>query len=96
MGGIYWCSYNVYLGVVNGCCCKEVYRYPHNITYPYSTCISAFFTEASLYTFCSFLKCVFVILLNILMHLIVWKNKCAVIVPTFWLVHSFFGYNFSF
>ena len=25
--------------MVSGCCCKEVYRFPHNITYP-STCIS--------------------------------------------------------
>ena len=23
------------IGVVSGCCCKEVYRFPH-ITYPYS------------------------------------------------------------
>ena len=32
------------IGVVSGCCCKEVYRYPHNnyITFPYSTCISSF------------------------------------------------------
>ena len=27
--------------LVSGCCCKEVYKYPHNITYPYSTCISS-------------------------------------------------------
>ena len=20
----------IYIGVVSGCCCKEVYRYPHN------------------------------------------------------------------
>ena len=26
------------IGVVSGCC-KEVYRFPQNITYPYSTCI---------------------------------------------------------
>ena len=31
------------IGVVSGyCCCKEVYRFPLNITYPYSTCISSF------------------------------------------------------
>ena len=30
------------IGMVSGCCCKEVYRYPH-ITNPYSTCISSFF-----------------------------------------------------
>ena len=33
------------IGVVSGCCCKEVYRYPHNITYPYSTCISSFLQQ---------------------------------------------------
>ena len=28
------------IGVVSECCCKEVYRFPHNIiiTFPYSTC----------------------------------------------------------
>ena len=26
------------ISVVSGCCCKEVYRFPHNITYLYSTC----------------------------------------------------------
>ena len=33
------------IGVVSGCCCKEVYRCPHNITYPYSTCISSFLQQ---------------------------------------------------
>ena len=33
------------IGVVSGCCCMEVYRYPHNITYPYSTCISSFLQQ---------------------------------------------------
>ena len=29
------------IGVVSGCCCREVYRYPHNNYYfPYSTCIT--------------------------------------------------------
>ena len=23
------------IGVISGCCCKEVYRFPHNITSPY-------------------------------------------------------------
>ena len=23
------------IGVVSGCCFKEAYRFPHNITYPY-------------------------------------------------------------
>ena len=35
------------IGVV-GCCCKEVHRYPHNITYPYSASISNFFAAASI------------------------------------------------
>ena len=25
------------IGVVSGCCCKKISRFPHNITYPYST-----------------------------------------------------------
>ena len=33
------------IGVVSGGCCKEVYRFPHNITYPYSTCISSFLQQ---------------------------------------------------
>ena len=33
------------IGVVSGCCCKEVYRYSPNITYPYSTCISSFLQQ---------------------------------------------------
>ena len=43
------------IGVVSGCCCKEVYRYPHNISYPYSTCISSVFAAAAS-LLCSFLK----------------------------------------
>ena len=34
------------IGVVSGCCCKEVYRFPH-ITYPYSTCISSLFVATA-------------------------------------------------
>ena len=30
------------MGVVSGCGCKEVYRFPHT-TYPYSSCIYLFF-----------------------------------------------------
>ena len=34
------------IGVVSGCSCKMVlYRFPHNITYPYSTCISSFLQQ---------------------------------------------------
>ena len=32
------------IGVVSGCCCKEVYRFPP-ITYPYSTCICSFLQQ---------------------------------------------------
>ena len=41
------------IGVVSGWCCKEVYRYPYNNYFPYSTCISSFFGRASL-LLCSF------------------------------------------
>ena len=35
------------IGVVSGCCCKEVYRYPHIIiNFPYSTYISSFFSSS--------------------------------------------------
>ena len=30
VGGIYGYGYNVYIGVASRCCCKEVYKYPHN------------------------------------------------------------------
>ena len=33
------------IGVVSECCYKEVYRYPHNNTYPYSTCIGSFLQQ---------------------------------------------------
>ena len=49
------------IGMVSGCCCKEVHRYPHNNYYfPYSTCISSFF-GSSIPTFCSFRKKFFVL-----------------------------------
>ena len=37
--------------VVSRCCCKEVYRYLHNITYPYSTCIISSFLQQHPYFF---------------------------------------------
>ena len=38
-GGCGYSGWNLWvwlecIGVVSGCCCKEVYRFPHNITYP--------------------------------------------------------------
>ena len=48
------------IGVVSGCCCKEVDNIINIliiiIAFSYSTCISSFFTAASL-LLCSFLKC---------------------------------------
>ena len=32
------------MGVVSGCGCKDVYRFPH-ITYPYSSCICSFLQQ---------------------------------------------------
>ena len=47
------------IGVASRCCCKEIYRYPHNnFNFPYSTCIRSFLAAASL-LLCSFLKCFF-------------------------------------
>ena len=49
------------IGVVSGCCCKEVYRYPHN-NYSFSLLhlyyIALFGAAASL-LLCSFFKCFF-------------------------------------
>ena len=47
------------IGVASGCCCKEVYRYPHNYYFPYSTCISSFFGSSiptSLFIFKMFFR----------------------------------------
>ena len=49
--------------VVSGCCCcKEVYSFPHNITYPYSTCISSFLQQHP-YFFVHFLNVFFLFML---------------------------------
>ena len=58
------------IGVVSGCCCKEVYRYPHTIiiNFPYSTCIRSFFGSSiptSLFIFIIFFGLVSVIFLTI-------------------------------
>ena len=47
------------IGVVSGCCCKEVYRYPHN-NYYFSLLhlyYIALFLAAASRLLCSFLKC---------------------------------------
>ena len=47
------------IGVVSGCCCKGVYRYPHNNYYSslYSTCIhSLFLAAASLFLYSFFIQ----------------------------------------
>ena len=46
------------IGVVSGCCCKEIYRYPH--TFPYSTCIGSSI-PTSLFIFKMFFILVYVI-----------------------------------
>ena len=63
------------IGVVSGCCCKEVYRYPHNnyyfsLLYIY-TCISAFFGSSiptSLFIFKCFFVLVYVIFVQYSKH----------------------------
>ena len=49
-----------FIGVVSGCCCKEVYRYPDNklLLFPTPLVLAAFLAAASL-LLCSFLKCFF-------------------------------------
>ena len=46
------------MDVVSWCCCKEVYRYPHNNYYSslYSPLVLALFLAAA-FLLCSFLKC---------------------------------------
>ena len=49
------------IGVVSVCCCKEVYRYPHNnklLLFPTPLVLALFLAAASL-LFCSFFKCFF-------------------------------------
>ena len=43
------------IGVASGCCCKEVYRYPHN-NFPYFPCISSFLGQQHPYFFVHFLN----------------------------------------
>ena len=51
------------IGVVSGCCCKELYRYPHNNYYfPLLHLYYLFLAAASL-LLCSFFKCSFVLFL---------------------------------
>ena len=55
------------IGVVSGCCCKEVYRYPHN-NYYFSLLhlyyIALFWQQHPYFLICSFLKCFFVLYIN--------------------------------
>ena len=46
------------IGVVSGCCCKEVYRYPHNnyLFSLYTPLVLAFFLAAASLILCSFLN----------------------------------------
>ena len=45
-------------GVVSGCCCKEVYRYPHNnyLLFPTPPLVLALFLAAASLLFCSLKK----------------------------------------
>ena len=51
------------IGVASQCCCKEIYRYPHNnYEFPYSTCIRSFFGSSiltSLFIFKMFFRSCF-------------------------------------
>ena len=42
-------AWNLWVWLLTGCGCKEVYRFPHT-TYPYSFCICSFYS--SIPTFC--------------------------------------------
>ena len=44
---------------------RYIARVPHNITYPYSTCISSFLAVASLATSLFIFKCFFVLAIHI-------------------------------
>ena len=60
MGGIYgWGYWLECIGVVSGCCCKEIYRFPY-ITYPYSTCIRSFCSSIPTSLLIFFMFCVLV------------------------------------
>ena len=51
------------IGVASRCCCKEVYRYPHN-NYSfslYTPLVLGLFLAAASLLLCSFLKCFFVL-----------------------------------
>ena len=50
------------IGVASRCCCKEIYRYPHNNNFSYSTCIRSFFGSSiltSLFIFKMFFRSCF-------------------------------------
>ena len=42
------------MGVASGCVCKEVYRFPHNFTYPYSSCICSLLQQHPYFLFIFF------------------------------------------
>ena len=57
------------IGVVSGCCCKEVYRYSHNNYYfPYSTCISSFLPALIIPISLFIFKCFFILVYVISME----------------------------
>ena len=58
------------IGVVSGCCCKEVYRFPHNITYSYFTCINSSLQQHHYF----FLKCFFILVYVIFVQ---YSKRCS-------------------
>ena len=50
------------VGVVSGCCCKEVYRLPHNITYiPTPFVLALFFCSSIPYFFVHFVNVFYIL-----------------------------------
>ena len=48
------------IGVASRCCCKEIYRYPHNNYYIFPTpLVLGLFLAAASLLLCSFFKCFF-------------------------------------
>ena len=70
------------IGVASRCCCKEVYRYPHNNYYPTPLVLDLFLAAASL-LLCSFFKCFFG-----LVSVIFLQHKANVTLRTFEIVQK--------
>ena len=62
------------IGVVSGCCCKEVYRFPHNSYYLSLLHLYWLFLAAASVLFCSFLKCFFILVYVIFVQ---YSKRCS-------------------